>query len=124
MCGRGGGAPARGETAARSGGAGGGAARCVAAGDRSGHIPSRRARRFGTSYATSCEVGIAWLAGAADYGGSGPRLYDPFLVQDDGSLYPVPVKVANRAGGDQVGGGGRGAAARERRQLSCARRTR
>jgi len=60
--------------------------------------------RFGTSYSTSCSVGVGALMEAADYSSNGPRLYDPYLVQDDGSLYPLPVKVVNRASGDQVGG--------------------
>lgn len=57
---------------------------------------------FGTSYEVACSVSVGSLRAAADYSGSGPRLYDPYLVQDDGSLYPLPVKVVNRASGDQV----------------------
>ncbi|KAI8463954.1 MAG: Meckelin [Monoraphidium minutum] len=54
--------------------------------------------RFGTSYEVSCAVGVASLRALADYSGSGPRLCDPYLVQDDGSLYPIPVRVTNRPG--------------------------
>lgn len=57
---------------------------------------------FGTSYATACAVAPAELLALADYSGSSPRFYDPFIVQDDGSLYPIPVRVTNRAGGEQV----------------------
>ena len=62
-----------------------------------------RAPRFGNSYSASCYVGLAKQAGLADYSSSGPRLYDPYLVQDDGSLYPIPVRVTNRP---SVGGQG------------------
>ncbi|GBF95222.1 meckelin [Raphidocelis subcapitata] len=47
--------------------------------------------RFGTSYAVSCSVGVASLRAVADYGSPGPRLYDPYIVQDDGTLYPLPA---------------------------------
>jgi hypothetical protein len=57
-----------------------------------------RARSFGTTYAASCRVSAASLAALADAGAAGPRLYDPYLVQDDGSLYPLPVAVTNRPG--------------------------
>jgi hypothetical protein len=49
-----------------------------------------------------CSVGVESLTALADASGSGPRLYDPYLVQDDGSLYPIPVKMVNRASGNQV----------------------
>jgi hypothetical protein len=68
------------------------------------HDPNIAPASFGTSYSVSCGVGVAGLLAGADYSSTGPRFYDPFLVQDDGSLYPVPVKVVNRAGGNQVGG--------------------
>jgi hypothetical protein len=45
------------------------------------------------------------LLAIADYSSNGPRLYDPYLMQDDGTLYPVPVLVTNRPLGGAGGVG-------------------
>jgi hypothetical protein len=71
-----------------------------------GPKPNSVQHRFGTSYAVACRVSVSSLRAVADYGSPGPRLYDPYIVQDDGTLYPLPVRVLSAGAGDQARGWG------------------
>jgi hypothetical protein len=55
-------------------------------------------RRFGVGYSSACALDVGALLAQADSSSNGPRFYDPFLVQDSGELYPIPIQLLNGEG--------------------------
>ncbi len=60
------------------------------------HRCTNARRRFATDYTNECSLSVGQLLAQRELSAQGPLLFEPFLQDGPSSLYPLPVKVANK----------------------------